>query len=89
MKGALTTGITDHNEHWAVTEGMAKVINNGSGSHLITKNESTFISAGHKLCLKNPRVIDRVIIEVQSDKHLGEDDIVRTEDHYFRANPCC
>lgn len=73
------------NEHWVVVEGMAKVTNNGSGSHLVAKNESTFIPAGHKHRLENPGVIDLVIIEVQSGEYLGEDDIVRFEDHYGRA----
>lgn len=73
------------NEHWVVVEGMAKVTNNGSGSHLVAKNESTFIAAGHKHRLENPGVIDLVIIEVQSGEYLGEDDIVRFEDQYGRT----
>ena len=73
------------NEHWVVVEGMAKVTNNGSGTHLVAKNESTFIAAGHKHRLENPGVIDLVIIEVQSGEYLGEDDIVRFEDQYGRT----
>jgi mannose-1-phosphate guanylyltransferase len=73
------------NEHWVVVEGMAKVTNNGAGSHLVAKNESTFIAAGHKHRLENPGVIDLVIIEVQSGEYLGEDDIVRFEDQYGRT----
>ena len=73
------------NEHWVVVEGMAKVTNNGSGSHLVAKNESTFIAAGHRHRLENPGVIDLVIIEVQSGEYLGEDDIVRFEDQYGRT----
>lgn len=73
------------NEHWVEAEGMAKVTNNGSGSRLVAKNESTFIAAGHKHRLENPGVIDLVIIEVQSGEYLGEDDIVRFEDQYGRA----
>ena len=57
------------NEHWVVVEGMAKVTNNGSGTHLVAKNESTFIAAGHKHRLENPGVIDLVIIEVQSGEY--------------------
>ncbi|KJZ36613.1 MULTISPECIES: mannose-1-phosphate guanylyltransferase/mannose-6-phosphate isomerase [Pseudomonas] len=73
------------NEHWVVVEGMAKVTNNGTGTHLVAKNESTFIAAGHKHRLENPGVIDLVIIEVQSGEYLGEDDIVRFEDQYGRT----
>lgn len=97
-KSALITGITGQtgaklslqmhhhrNEHWVVVEGMAKVTNNGSGTHLIAKNESTFIAARHKHRLENPGVIDLVIIEVQSGEYLGGDDIVRFEDQYGRT----
>lgn len=83
---ALSLQMHHHrNEHWVVVEGMAKVTNNGSEAHLVAKNESTFIPAGHRHRLENPGVIDLVIIEVQSGEYLGEDDIVRFEDHYGRA----
>ncbi len=71
-------------EHWIVVDGMAKVVN-GSQDLLIATNESTFIPAGHKHRLENPGKIDLVLIEVQSGNYLGEDDIVRFEDHYGRA----
>ncbi|MET0846592.1 MAG: mannose-1-phosphate guanylyltransferase/mannose-6-phosphate isomerase, partial [Pseudomonas sp.] len=84
--GKLSLQMHHHrNEHWVVVEGMAKVTNNGSGTHLVAKNESTFIAAGHKHRLENPGVIDLVIIEVQSGEYLGEDDIVRFEDQYGRT----
>ncbi|WP_347902860.1 mannose-1-phosphate guanylyltransferase/mannose-6-phosphate isomerase [Pseudomonas purpurea] len=83
---ALSLQMHHHrNEHWVVVEGMAKVTNNGTGTHLVAKNESTFIAAGHKHRLENPGVIDLVIIEVQSGEYLGEDDIVRFEDQYGRT----
>ena len=71
-------------EHWIVVDGMAKVVN-GEQHLLIATNESTFIPAGHKHRLENPGKIDLVLIEVQSGNYLGEDDIVRFEDHYGRA----
>ncbi len=71
-------------EHWIVVDGMAKVVN-GEQNLLIATNESTFIPAGHKHRLENPGKIDLVLIEVQSGNYLGEDDIVRFEDHYGRA----
>lgn len=84
--GKLSLQMHHHrNEHWVVVEGMAKVTNNGTGTHLVAKNESTFIAAGHKHRLENPGVIDLVIIEVQSGEYLGEDDIVRFEDQYGRT----
>lgn len=73
------------NENWVGVEGMAKVTINGDGTHLVAKNESTFIAAGHKHRLENSGVIDLVIIEVQSVEYLGEDDIVRFEDQYGRT----
>ena len=63
---------------------MAKVVN-GENDLLISTNESTFIPAGHKHRLENPGKIDLVLIEVQSGSYLGEDDIVRFQDHYGRV----
>lgn len=71
-------------EHWIVVEGMAQVVN-GEKELLIATNESTFIPAGHKHRLENPGKIDLVLIEVQSGQYLGEDDIVRFQDHYGRV----
>ena len=71
-------------EHWIVVSGMAVVVNDNQELMLNT-NESTFIRAGHKHRLKNPGVIDLVLIEVQSGDYLGEDDIVRFEDNYGRC----
>ncbi|MCM0034232.1 MAG: mannose-1-phosphate guanylyltransferase/mannose-6-phosphate isomerase [Burkholderiaceae bacterium] len=71
-------------EHWIVVDGMAKVVN-GEQDLLIATNESTFIPAGHKHRLENPGKIDLVLIEVQSGSYLGEDDIVRFQDHYGRV----
>ena len=65
-------------------DGMAKVVN-GEQDLLIATNESTFIPAGHRHRLENPGKIDLVLIEVQSGAYLGEDDIVRFEDHYGRV----
>ena len=71
-------------EHWIVVSGMAKVVN-GEREFLVGTNESTFIPAGHKHRLVNPGVTDLVMIEVQSGEYLGEDDIVRFQDHYGRV----
>ena len=71
-------------EHWIVVSGMAVVVND-TQELMLNTNESTFIRAGHKHRLKNPGVIDLVLIEVQSGDYLGEDDIVRFEDNYGRC----
>lgn len=71
-------------EHWIVVSGMARVVNNDR-EFLLNTNESTFIPAGHTHRLENPGIIDLVLIEVQSGDYLGEDDIVRFEDIYGRA----
>lgn len=72
-------------EHWIVVSGMARVVND-EREMLLDTNESTFIRAGHKHRLENPGVIDLVLIEVQSGDYLCEDDIVRFQDIYGRAN---
>lgn len=71
-------------EHWIVVSGVAK-ITNGEREFILQTNESTFIPAGHKHRLQNPGITNLVMIEVQSGEYLGEDDIVRFEDHYGRA----
>lgn len=71
-------------EHWIVVSGIAKVIN-GKHEILVNTNESTYIPAGHKHRLQNPGDTSCVMIEVQSGGYLGEDAIVRFEDHYGRT----
>lgn len=71
-------------EHWIVVSGMAEVVS-GEDTFLVSTNESTYIPAGRKHRLKNPGVLDLVMIEVQSGQYLGEDDIVRFEDNYGRV----
>lgn len=71
-------------EHWVVVNGAATVVN-GNEEIFLVANQSTYIPAGHKHRLKNPGVVDLVMIEVQSGEYLGEDDIVRFEDSYGRT----
>lgn len=72
-------------EHWVVVSGTAKVVN-GDREFVIETNESTFIPAGNQHRLSNPREdVELILIEVQSGAYVGEDDIVRIEDHYGRA----
>jgi mannose-1-phosphate guanylyltransferase len=82
---ALSLQMHHHrNEHWIVVSGMAKVVN-GEREFFVNTNESTYIPAGHRHRLENPGLLNLVMIEVQSGQYLGEDDIVRFEDHYGRA----
>lgn len=71
-------------EHWVVVSGIAKVVN-GSNETLVRANESTFIPAGQRHRLENPGQLRLVLIEVQCGDYVGEDDIVRFEDRYGRA----
>ena len=70
-------------EHWVVVSGVAKVVN-GEHEILISPNESTYIPANTQHRLMNPGDVDCVMIEVQVGDYVGEDDIVRLEDHYGR-----
>jgi mannose-1-phosphate guanylyltransferase / mannose-6-phosphate isomerase len=70
-------------EHWIVVKGTAE-ITNGDKTILLTENQSTYIPLGEIHRLANPGTIPLEIIEVQSGSYLGEDDIVRFEDHYGR-----
>ena len=70
-------------EHWVVVRGTARVTR-GDETYLVSENESTFIPVGTQHRLENPGKVPLEIIEVQSGAYLGEDDIVRFDDHYGR-----
>ena len=72
-------------EHWVVVTGTAE-ITNGDQKLLLSENQSTYIPLGEVHRLANPGTIPLEIIEVQSGSYLGEDDIVRFEDHYGRKS---
>ncbi len=72
-------------EHWIVVNGTAE-ITNGEQKLTLTENQSTYIPLGEVHRLTNPGTIPLEIIEVQSGSYLGEDDIVRFEDHYGRKS---
>jgi len=71
-------------EHWVVVEGTAKVTR-GDEILLIHENESVYLPMGMKHRVENPGKIPLHFIEVQAGSYLGEDDIVRIEDVYGRA----
>ena len=70
-------------EHWVVVEGKASVTK-GDQSFDLKTNQSTFIDVGeiHRLENKTSRILK--LVEVQTGKYLGEDDIVRIQDKYGR-----
>ena len=71
-------------EHWIVVKGTAEIIN-GDKQFTLNENQSTYIALGEVHRLTNPGTVPLEIIEVQSGGYLGEDDIVRFEDHYGRS----
>jgi len=71
-------------EHWIVVSGTARVTK-GDKVFLLTENQSTYIPVGTIHRLENPGSIPLEIIEVRSGSYLGEDDVVRFEDRYNRA----
>lgn len=72
-------------EHWIVVNGTAQVTKDNE-THLISENESIYLPIGCVHSLYNPGKIPLELIEVQTGSYLGEDDIVRFEDVYGRAN---
>ena len=71
-------------EHWVVVSGVAK-ITNGEKELVLHENESTYIPKTHRHRLENIGLEDLSIIEVQCGEYVGEDDIVRFDDHYGRC----
>lgn len=70
-------------EHWIVVQGTAKVTCDDK-IFLLEENQSTYIPLGARHRLENPGKVPLRMIEVQSGRYLGEDDIVRFEDTYGR-----
>jgi mannose-1-phosphate guanylyltransferase / mannose-6-phosphate isomerase len=70
-------------EHWVVVSGTATAIN-GENVLTLTEGDSTYIPIGTTHDLENKTNEKLEIIEVQSGRYLGEDDIVRFEDIYGR-----
>jgi mannose-6-phosphate isomerase-like protein (cupin superfamily) len=66
-----------------VVSGTARVTC-GDKVIILTENQSTYIPLGEVHRLENPGQIPLQMIEIQSGSYLGEDDIVRIEDHYGR-----
>ena len=72
-------------EHWVVVRGSAKVTV-GDEVSILQENESTYIPAGTRHRLANPGKVPLELVEIQCGPYLGEDDIVRFDDQYGRAD---
>ena len=72
-------------EHWVVVKGTAKIVC-GEKEFIMTEDQSNYIPLGTLHRLENPGVIPLEIIEIQTGSYLGEDDIVRFDDHYGRVD---
>lgn len=72
-------------EHWIVVKGVADVVC-GEKAFQIFENESTYIPKKTKHRLTNHQTTPLELIEVQVGDYVGEDDIVRYDDIYGRAN---
>jgi len=70
-------------EHWIVVNGVATVIN-GDQELTLTQGQSTYIPIKTVHCLENQTNEPLEVVEVQSGKYLGEDDILRFADAYGR-----
>jgi len=70
-------------EHWVVVEGTAEITLEDQ-MKLVSEGESVYIPLGAKHRLKNPGKVPMLLIEVQTGRYLGEDDIIRYEDLYER-----
>jgi mannose-1-phosphate guanylyltransferase/mannose-6-phosphate isomerase len=71
-------------EHWVVVSGVARVTN-GKKVFILNENQSTYIPMGAIHRLENPGEVNLEVIEVQLGSYLGDDDIIRLQDFYFRA----
>jgi mannose-6-phosphate isomerase len=72
-------------EHWVVVLGNARVVN-GDQVLELSALESTVIPVETVHRLENPGSHPLVIVEVQTGEILSEEDIIRLEDDYQRAD---
>lgn len=72
-------------EHWIVVAGTAVVTLDGV-DHAVQPGGAIDIAMGTAHRVQNPGTEDLVFIEVQLGAYFGEDDIVRLDDDYGRAD---
>jgi mannose-6-phosphate isomerase len=73
-------------EHWFIVSGRAKVTLDGTVTEL-DAGQAVDIPLGSAHRIANEGDADVVFIEVQHGTYFGEDDIVRLEDDFGRADP--
>ncbi len=71
-------------EHWVVVQGTAKVTLDDCDI-IVGTGEAIDIALGASHRVENPGHEKLVFIEVQRGSYLGEDDIVRLQDDFGRA----
>ena len=71
-------------EHWIVVQGTAKVTLDDR-EIIVSTGEAIDIATGSAHRVENPGTDMLVFIEVQRGSYLGEDDIVRLQDDFGRA----
>ena len=71
-------------EHWVVVQGTAKVTLDGN-EIIVETGQAIDIVIGAAHRVENPGDVPLLFIEVQRGKYLGEDDIVRLQDDFGRA----
>ena len=72
-------------EHWVVVRGIARVTRDAE-TFVVSENQSTYIPRGARHRLENPGPAPLELIEVQTGSYLEEDDILRFDDAYGRAD---
>ena len=72
-------------EHWFIVDGDATVVLDGA-VHQLKPGDSIDIALGQAHRCENQGTTPVVFIEVQHGSYFGEDDIVRLEDDFGRAN---
>ena len=72
-------------EHWVIVQGIAKVIN-GDLTLILEEKQSTYIPQNNLHRIENIGKIPLEIVEVEIGDYLEEDDIVRYEDDFGRAD---
>jgi mannose-6-phosphate isomerase len=71
-------------EHWVVVQGTAKVTLDGK-EIIVETGHAIDIAIGAAHRVENPGEVPLLFIEVQRGNYLGEDDIVRLQDDFGRA----
>lgn len=87
IKPGATLSLQSHNhrsEHWIVVEGTAKVTVSDN-VQLVSENQSVYVPLGAVHSMENPGRLPLTLIEVQTGSYFGEDDIIRYDDVYGRA----